>query len=70
MAGGQGGDGLPNLFKVVEFSEVLMFRRTIFRLLLLIKIKVLNFIGTSLNLTPPPPPPLFGATTPLVCNFE
>ena len=39
MAGGQGDHGLPYFFEIVGLSEILIFRRKIFGLLLLIKIK-------------------------------
>ena len=41
----------PPLFEIFGFYDILLFRRNIFGLLLLVKIKVLNFIGKSLNLT-------------------
>ena len=40
----------PNFLKIAEFLEILMFYQKIFGLLLLVKIKVLNFIGKSLKL--------------------
>ena len=43
----------PNFIKIVGFSEILIFRRKILRLLLLVMIKVLNFIRKVLNLAPP-----------------
>ena len=49
---GAGGHGPSNCFDIVGFSEILMLRRNIFELLLLIKAKVSNFIGKSLNLAP------------------
>ena len=45
MEGGQGGHGPCNFFEIVGFSEILMFRRKIFGLLLLVKIKFPHFIG-------------------------
>ena len=52
MARWPGGHGPPNCFKVVRFSKILMFHQKIFRLLLLVKVEVLNFIGKSLNMAP------------------
>ena len=51
MAGGGGQEGSWSLqfFEIVEFSEILICRK-IFLLLLLVKIRVLNFIPNSLNL--------------------
>ena len=43
----------PNFFDIAGFSEIVMFRRKIFGTLLLVKIKVVNFIERSLNLPPP-----------------
>ena len=51
MTGGQGGHG-PKFFEIVGFSEVLMLRQKIFRLLLLVKALVSNFIGKSSNIAP------------------
>ena len=51
MAGGRGHD--PKFFKIVRFSEILMFCQKIFRLFLLVKIKVCSFIRKSLNLAHP-----------------
>ena len=51
-----------NLVEIVGFSEILMFRRKIFGLLLLVEIKVLNFIGKSLDW----PSYSTGATAPLI----
>ena len=48
MAGG----GDRSAMAPPTFSEILMLRRKIFRLLLLVEIKVSNFIGKSLNLAP------------------
>ena len=42
----------PTFFEIVGFSEVLMLRQKIFRLLLLLKALVSNFIGKSLNIAP------------------
>ena len=50
MAGGGRKAIDPNFFKIVEFLEILGFSQKIFRLLLLVKIKVLNFIRNSLSL--------------------
>ena len=49
-----GGHALPNYFKIVGFSEILMLCPKIFGVLLFIKINISNFIGKSLNLPPPP----------------
>ena len=48
MAGAE-GYGLQ-FFEIVQFSDILMFHRKIFGLLMLVKIKVLNFIGKFVNL--------------------
>ena len=45
------GQRPPNFFEILGFSEILMFRRKMFGLLLLVKVS--NFIGKSLNLVPP-----------------
>ena len=50
MAGGRGHG--PQLFGNCLISEML-FHQKIFRLLLLVKIKVLNFIGKSLKIALP-----------------
>ena len=49
MARGQGGHGFSNCLEIGRFLES---NWTIFELLLLVKIKVSNFIGKSLNLSP------------------
>ena len=41
-----------NFSKIVRFWEILVLHRKIFVFLLLVKIRVLNFIGISLNLPP------------------
>ena len=43
----------PYFFEIIKLSEILMFCRKIFGLLVLKKIEVLNFVGKSFNLTPP-----------------
>ena len=43
------GVSWPPSYKIVGFSEILMFHLKIFGLLLLVKIKVFSFIGKSLN---------------------
>ena len=52
--GGRGdrGHGPSNFSNIVGFSEILMHCRKVFGLLLLVKTKVSNFIGKSLNLVP------------------
>ena len=52
MVGGLGGHGSSTLFEILEFLEILMVRWKISALLLLVKIRALNFIGKSLNLAP------------------
>ena len=42
----------PLYFRIVGFSEILLFCRKIFGLLPLLKIEVLNFIEKSLSLAP------------------
>jgi len=42
----------PQIFEIVGVLEILIFRRKIFRVLLLLRIKVSNFIGKSLILAP------------------
>ena len=49
MAEGAGGHA-PNFFEIVGFPKILMLQRKLFGILLLVKIKVSNFIGKSLNL--------------------
>ena len=51
MAGGW-GPWPHQFFKNVGFSDTLMLRRKMFRLLLLVKTKVSNSVGKSLNLAP------------------
>ena len=51
MAGSKGAMA-PYILKIIEYSEILMCRAKIFRLLVLAKIKVLNYTGKSLNLAP------------------
>ena len=47
----RGQGAMPsNFYEIVGFSEILMHRRKIFGLLLLLRTKVSNFIGKSLNL--------------------
>ena len=46
---GAGGHAPPTIFEIIGFKETFMFRRKIFGLLLLVKIKALNFIRKSLN---------------------
>ena len=52
LARGQGGHGFSNFLEIGRFLETLMCHWTIIELLLLVKIKVSNFIGKSLNLSP------------------
>ena len=61
--GGAGRHGPPNLVKWLDFSEILMLHRKLFRLKPLVKTKVLKFIGKSFELVPHPSST--GATTPL-----
>ena len=49
MAGGHGGHA-PNFVEIIGFSEILIFRRQIYGLLLLVKIEISPFIGKSLNM--------------------
>ena len=49
---GSSGPWPPYFFEIIDLSEILMFCRKIFGLLVLKKIEVLNFIGKSFNLTP------------------
>ena len=53
MAGGI----VASFFEIVRFLESLMPHQKIFRLLLLVEIKVSNFIRKSLIIESPPPPP-------------
>ena len=55
------GAMVPKFLEIVRFLEILMSCREIFELLLLVKIKVLNFIGKSFKLSTNST----GATTPL-----
>ena len=57
------GANVPMFFEIVRVLEILMLHWKIFRLLLLVKIKVTNFIENSSNL---PPPHSTGATAPLL----
>ena len=52
MARGQKGPWPPHFFEIFGFSKLLMFHRNVFVLLLLVKIKILNFIRKYLNLAP------------------
>ena len=47
---GAGDYGPPKFSEIIGYSEILMLRWKIFGLLLLVRTKVLNFIGKSLNL--------------------
>ena len=62
--GGAGGHGPSSFFDIVGVFETLMVSWKTFGLLLLVKVKVLNFIGKSLNLAPY----ITGATTPLLSS--
>ena len=44
---------VPQLFEIIRFFEILMFHWTVFGLLLLVKIKVSDFIKKSLNFALP-----------------
>ena len=46
------GANVPIFFEIVRVLEILMLHWKIFRLLLLVKIKVTNFIENSSNLAP------------------
>ena len=66
LGGGARRTMAPNCFEIIGFSEILMFRRKIFGLLLLVKIKVPNIVGKSFELGPPYST---GATTHLLSNI-
>ena len=52
MAGGQREPWPPNFFETIGFLEMVMFHQNLFRFLLLVKTKALQFIRESLNLAP------------------